>query len=106
MHRANVRVGNRQQILDYIRSNRGRLLSEYHVRKIALIGSFARDEQRPESDVDLLLDLEPGIPDIHQTKLRLRTEFEAAFGRPVELASERYLKPYYRDEILREAIYV
>ena len=101
-----TKVGSRQQILDYILSNKGRLKSEYHVRKIALIGSFARDEQRPESDVDLLLDLEPDTPDIHRTKLRLRSELEAAFGRSVELASERYLKPYYRDAILREAIYV
>ena len=101
-----AKVGNRQQVIDYIHSNRGRLQSEYHVRRIALIGSFAREEQRPESDVDLLLDLEPDTPDIHQIKLRLRTELEAAFGRPVELASERYLKPYYRDDILREAIYV
>ena len=101
-----TKVGSRQQILDYILSNKGRLKSEYHVRKIALIGSFARDEQRPESDVDLLLDLEPDTPDIHRTKLRLQSELEAAFGRTVELASERYLKPYYRDDILREAIYV
>jgi len=104
--RAAAKVGNRQQILDYIYTNKERLQSEYHVRKIALIGSFAREEQRSESDVDFLLDLEPGIPDIHQTKMRLRVELEAAFGRSVELASERYLKPYYRDEILREAIYV
>ena len=101
-----AKVGNRQEVIDYIHSNKGRLQSEYHVRRIALIGSFAREEQRPESDVDLLLDLEPDTPDIHQIKLRLRTELEAAFGRPVELASERYLKPYYRDDILREAIYV
>jgi hypothetical protein len=100
------KVGNRQQILDYINSNKGRLQSEYHVRKIALIGSFARDEQRPDSDIDLLVDLEPDTPDIYQTKRRLRREFETAFGRAVELASERYLKPYYREEILREAIYV
>ena len=106
MGRARAKVGNRQQIVDYINSNKRRLQAEYHVRRIALIGSFARDEQRPESDVDLLLDLEPGTPDIFQTKRRLRTELETAFGRSVELASERYLKPYYKEEILREAIYV
>ena len=106
MHKARAKVGNRQEILDYINSNKHRFQSEYHIRKIALIGSFARDEQRSESDVDLLLDLEPGIPNIYQTKRRLRMELETAFGRHVELASERYLKPYYKEEILREAIYV
>ena len=106
MHRARTKVGNRQQILDYINSNKSRLRTEYHVRRIALIGSFAREEQTPESDVDLLLDLEPGTPDIHMMKRKLRMELETEFGRNVELASERYLKPYYREEILREAIYV
>ncbi len=106
MGRAKTKVGNRQQILDYINSNKGRLQSEYHVRRIALIGSFAREEQQADSDVDLLLDLEPDTADIYQTKRRLRMELEAAFGRHVELASERYLKPYYKEEILREAIYV
>lgn len=81
------KVGSRQQIK--------RLQSEYHVGGIALIGSFARNEQRVGSDVDLLLDLEPDTPDIYQTKRRLRIELETAFGRHVELASERYLKPYY-----------
>jgi len=106
VYRAKTKVGNRQQILDYINSNKERFRSEYHVRRIALIGSFARQEQKPESDVDLLLDLEPDTPDIYQVKRRLRTELETAFGRHVELASERYLKPYYKEEILREAIYV
>ena len=87
-----------------VNSNKSRIQSAYHVRRIALIGSFARDEQKPGSDVDLLLDLEPDAPDIYQIKRRLRMELEAAFGRHVELASERYLKPYYKEEILREAI--
>jgi len=100
------KVGSRQQILDYVNSNKKRFQSQYHVRKIALIGSFAREEQQADSDVDFLLDLEPGTADIYQTKRRLRIELETAFGRHVELASERYLKPYYKDEILREAIYV
>jgi uncharacterized protein len=106
VHKAKTKVGNRQQILDYINSNKNRLQTEYHVRKIALIGSFAREEQTPESDVDLLLDLEPDTPSIHMMKRKLRLELEAEFGRNVELASERYLKPYYKEEILREAIYV
>jgi len=103
---AKGKVGNRQQILDYINSNKGRLQFEYHVRKIALIGSFARNEQRPDSDIDLLVDFEQDTPDIYHTKRRLSRELETAFGRAVELASERYLKPYCREEILREAIYV
>ncbi len=99
-------VADRQEILTYIRSQRDRLRTQYHVRKIALIGSFARNEQTPESDVDILIDLEEGTPNIHQVKRELRGALESRFGRRVEIASERYLKPFYRDQILREAEYV
>jgi predicted nucleotidyltransferase len=95
-----------EEIVAYIRSQMERLRIHYHVRKIALIGSFARDEQTPESDIDILIDLEDGTPNIYEIKRELRDAFELKFGRRVEIASERYLKPYYRDQILQEAVYV
>ena len=106
MRAATNRVNSRQEIVAYLDSHRDQLRTQFHVRKIALIGSFARDEQTAESDVDLLLDLEEGTPDIYHLKRSLKEELEQQFGRPVELASERYLKPYYRRQILQEAIYV
>ena len=100
------KINSRQEVIDYIHSHKERFRTSYHVRKIALIGSFARDEQTSESDVDLLLDIEEGTPDIYQLKRNLKEELERQFGRQVDLASERYLKPYYRNQILSEAIYV
>jgi predicted nucleotidyltransferase len=99
-------VSSRQEIIAYIDSHREQLRTRFHIRKIALIGSFARDEQTAESDVDLLLDLEEGTAGIYQLKRNLKDELERQFGRSVELASERYLKPYYKKQILQEAIYV
>jgi len=99
-------VSSRQEIIAYIDSHREQLRTRFHIRKIALIGSFARDEQTANSDVDLLVDLEEGTADIYQLKRNLKDELERQFGRPVELASERYLKSYYRAQILQEAIYV
>jgi len=96
----------RTEVVAYLRSHRARFQREYHVRRIAVIGSFARGEQRPDSDLDILVDLEPGTDGIHRLKRQLRDELERKFGRKVEVASERYLKPYYRDAILREAVYV
>ena len=96
----------REDVLRYLRRNRERLRQTYRIRRIALIGSFARNEQRPLSDLDLLVDIEKGTPGIHQIKQGLRTELEGMFGRRVEIVSERYLKPYYREEVLREAVYV
>jgi predicted nucleotidyltransferase len=101
-----TRVQTKEPIIEYLRSHREHLHREYRIRKIALIGSFARDEQHEESDVDLLIDLEENTPHIFELKQMLKNELEAKFGRSVEVASERYLKPYYRDQILEDAIYV
>lgn len=99
-------VGSKQEILTYLTTQKERLREKYHVRRVAVIGSFARDEQSATSDIDLLLDLEKGTANIYEIKRTLKMQFERDLGRPVELASERYLKPYYKEEILREAIYI
>ena len=96
----------RQEVLDYISANRERFRREFHIRRMALIGSFARNEQTAESDVDLLVDIEENTPDLYSLKRNLRKLLESQFGRSVEIASERYLKPCFRQEILNEAIYV
>lgn len=96
----------RQDIIRRLNSKKKHYLQKYHVKKIALIGSFARNEQNPQSDIDLLIDIEEGTPDIFELKRALRSELEKDFGRKVEVVSERYLKPFYREEILNEAVYV
>jgi len=96
----------RQDIINYLDSRKDFFQQTYHVRKIALIGSFARNEQTAQSDVDILIDLDEGTPNIFEVKRLLQQELEKEFKRKVEIASERYIKPYYRDEILREAVYV
>lgn len=98
-------VQSREEILQYLRTQRDHLKANYHVESIGLIGSFSRNEQTPQSDIDLIIELEPGTQSIFELKSRLRAELESLFGRKVEIASKRYLKPYYRDQILNEAIY-
>jgi uncharacterized protein len=100
------RANTREEILTYLQGEKNRLQRRFHIRKIALIGSFAREEQGPESDIDFLVDIEEGTPDLYDLKRSLKTELENRFRRPVEIASERYLKSYYRDQIIKDAIYI
>lgn len=102
----NTKELKQRDIIRYLDSRKGYFLEKYHVRRIALIGSFARNEQGPQSDIDILIDIEEGTPDIFEAKRLLRSELEQEFKRKVEIASARYIKPYYREEILREAVYV
>lgn len=96
----------RQDIIRRLKFKKKHYLEKYHVRRIALIGSFARNEQNPKSDIDLLIDIEEGTPNLFEVKRALRSELEKDFDRKVEIVSERYLKPFYRNEILNEAVYV
>ena len=72
------------------------------IRRLALFGSILRDDFRPESDVDVLVEFEPG------TKVGLRffaieRELSDILGRKVDLNTPGFLGKYYREEVLSEA---
>jgi uncharacterized protein len=71
---------------------------------VRVFGSVARGEERPDSDIDFLVTLEPGrtLFDL----VRLETRLEALLGRPVDVATEAGLREPVRSSALREAIRV
>jgi uncharacterized protein len=79
------------------------LLKKYHVKELALFGSRARGDNRPDSDVDLLVDFIPGsrIDLIQFSELQL--ELQKVLGVPVDLVSRGGLKARLKERVLREA---
>jgi uncharacterized protein len=76
----------------------------HHVRRLSLFGSVLRDDFRPESDVDVLVEFEPkGAPDFFEF-VGMKEELEAMFGRRVDLKTANSLSPYFRDRVLAEAV--
>ena len=78
-----------------------RLCRRHGVESLRIFGSAANDEERPDSDIDLLVRFS-------ETKslleiVRIEREFSEHFGRPVDLVTEGELSPYIRDEILQHA---
>ncbi len=66
-----------------------------------IFGSFARGTARPDSDLDLIIHLEPGR---HLLDLvAIKQDLEDLLGRPVHVMTEAAISPYIRDEILRDA---
>ncbi|MFH2044935.1 MAG: nucleotidyltransferase domain-containing protein [Pseudomonadota bacterium] len=65
-----------------------------------------RNDYTDGSDVDLIIRFRSGTERIHDLKQQLREELELVFGRPVQLASEKYLKPYFLQQILKDAMNV
>jgi len=93
------------QILLYLSSNKSRLKTDYHLKKIGVFGSIARGEQTFKSDIDLIVEFEDNTPDLYLIKQQLRDEIQAKFNLPVDICREKYIKPIFRNQILSEAKY-
>jgi len=99
-------MNTKEEILDFLTQNRKLLTTKYHISKIGLFGSFSRDEQNNSSDVDLLIELDKNSTNIYDLKLSINKFLSDAFDRDVDLAREKYLKPYAREQILKETLFV
>ena len=84
----------RRKIAEFCRRN--------HVRRLAFFGSVIRDDFTPDSDVDVLVEFEPGkTPGL--AFFDMQEELSGILGRKVDLNTEEFLSPYFRDEVLAEA---
>ena len=81
------------------------LVSRYHVSSIGLFGSFAHNEQTEASDIDLLIEFAPNTENLPEIKESIKQMVSARFQCKVDLAREKYLKPYFKNQILQSVIY-
>jgi predicted nucleotidyltransferase len=73
----------------------------HHIRKLAFFGSVLRDDFRPDSDLDVLVDFEPGHTVGLLRMAGLELELSAILGRKVDLRTPADLSRYFRDEVVR-----
>lgn len=79
-----------------------RLCLQYHIKRLALFGSILRDDFRPDSDVDVLVEFEEGyVPGFDF--FAIQEELAELIGWPVDLHTPDFLSPYFRDEVLKLA---
>lgn len=91
--------------LDAIRGERQRLLAvaaRHGARNVRVFGSVARGEADAASDLDLLVDLEPGRSLVDLGALLV--ELEALLGTRVDVVTEAGLRPAIRERVLRDAV--
>jgi len=73
------------------------------IRKLALFGSVLRDDFTPESDVDVLVEFEPGTRIGLIGLAKLEIELGRLLDRKVDLNTPDNISPYFRDEVLKKA---
>jgi predicted nucleotidyltransferase len=78
------------------------LCRRHRIRRLALFGSVLRDDFGPQSDIDVLVEFEPGAAPGFGF-IAIQDELSAIFGRPVDLHTPASLSRYFREEVLHEA---
>ncbi len=93
----------RDQVLRILSSHKMELEQRYCLKKVGVFGSVARNSAKDESDIDIVVEMEPNI----LLKVQLKEELEQLLGSKVDLI--RYWKrmnPYLKTRIDRDAHYV
>ncbi len=74
------------------------IVARHHGRSVAIFGSVARGDEQPGSDIDFLVELEPGARPIEILSIGV------ALGVKVDVGTPASLRPLLRDEVLAEAV--
>ena len=79
-----------------------RIVASHRTRNVRVFGSFARGEARSDSDIDLLVEMQPDCSFLDH--VALIQDLEDLMGRKVDVVNEKALHWYIRDRVLKEAV--
>jgi predicted nucleotidyltransferase len=89
-------------ILNFLKTHKSELSVRYGVRKIALFGSYAREDADDHSDIDILVDM----PSSFDAFFGLKHYLEKHLHKTIDLGMEHKLRTFIKDQIKDEIIYV
>lgn len=95
---------NRNEVLSLLQQHKPELSRRFGVVELALFGSSARDEAHAGSDVDVLVSFDG--PATSQRYFGVQFYLEDLFGHPVDLVTEKALRPELRPYVERDAVRV
>jgi predicted nucleotidyltransferase len=90
--------------VDFSKERVASFCKEMHIRRLAIFGSALRPDFRPDSDIDLLVEFEPGkAPGLFGIS-RMERELSGIFGgRRIDLRTQEDLSKYFRQQVIDEA---
>lgn len=97
---------NRSDILHFLRINKALFQEKYNVVKIGIFGSYSREEQTENSDIDIIVEFGENTEDLFDKKYDLREYLKTEFKKNIDLCREGAIKPLFKPIILKDAIYV
>ncbi|MBD2461333.1 nucleotidyltransferase family protein [Oscillatoria sp. FACHB-1407] len=94
------------EIKQRLESAKPLIQQKYHVAQIGIFGSYVRGDQTQNSDVDVLVEFEPGFRFGLLTFCELENYLSDLLGLKVDLVMKKGLKPHIGAQILREVVYL
>ncbi|MEA1987408.1 MAG: nucleotidyltransferase domain-containing protein [Candidatus Marinimicrobia bacterium] len=96
----------KEEILMYLLNNKNLFNDKFNIYKIGIFGSYARNEQTENSDIDIIMEMKLDTTEIYEKKRDLRKMLEEQFNRKIDICRERSIKTIFRNFVKNEAIYV
>jgi len=93
-----------KEIEKFLKKHKDELKKQYHVKNLAIFGSYVRGTQTENSDIDILVEFEKPITLIQF--LKLENYLSQLLGLKVDLVMKNSLKPYIKKQVLKEAVVV
>lgn len=78
---------------------------QHHIRKLALFGSVLSDQFNINSDVDVLVEFEPGHAPGWEF-ISMQDDLSQLFGRPVDLNTPGFLSTTFREQVMQQAVVI
>ena len=97
-------MADRQEIIDRLRQNEAALRAR-GVSHAALFGSYARGDNRSDSDIDIMVEIDPAAGIGVYEYVALKDYIAALFDDPVDVVSRNGLKPHVEPAVMTDAIF-
>jgi uncharacterized protein len=96
----------KNQILSFLEENKSYFLKDFNLSKIGIFGSFAKDIQKENSDLDLIVEFKPGTENLYENKQKMKKFIEDKLNIKVDICREKYIKDIFKEKILSDATYI
>lgn len=91
----------KELILDYLRTHKAFLQEQFNVKKIGLFGSYAKEQQTSQSDIDIIVNMPSSFDNYYALKELLEKEL----GVKVDLGLEKSIRKLIKEKISHEALH-
>ncbi|WP_045216963.1 nucleotidyltransferase family protein [Desulfonatronovibrio magnus] len=92
------------EVIHYLRTNKGEFQERYGITSIGIFGSFVRKEQNPFSDIDMVVEMDPHRKNLHNF-LQFKRHVERTLELSVDIGFEHTLKPAARESVKKQIVY-